>query len=149
VYLHSQDPYLPSDLQTHLSHVTPRVNFNAVSGPSPLNVNNLDQLGGDVYLTSNDDITTNPGWLKGNKPDGSGKTSGITSAVIVNDKGNGNVDAFYMYFYSYNWGGLVLGLSGLNFGKRFQCSHVIAKDFANTVLRKPRRRLGAQHGALL
>lgn len=107
---------MPSDLATHISHSNPQVNFNTVSAPSPLDLNNLNQLGGDVYLTSKDDITTNPAWLKGVRPDGSGKTDGSTAAVIVNDKGNGNVDAFYMYFYSYNWGGEVLGLSSLNFG---------------------------------
>ncbi|KAF2643474.1 hypothetical protein P280DRAFT_467495 [Massarina eburnea CBS 473.64] len=117
VYLHGQDPYLPSDFQTHLLHTTARVNYNVVEAPSPLDLNNLDALGIDVYLTSNDDITTNPGWIKGIKPDGNGKTdNGVTSAVIVNDKGNGNVDAFYMHFYSYNWGGLVLGMKDLNFG---------------------------------
>lgn len=116
VYLHAQDPYFPSDVQTHLSHITPRVDFNPVSAPNPLDVNSVSQLGGDVYLTSNDDVTTVPEWIKGNKPDGSGKTNGVTAAVIVNDKGNGNVDAFYMYFYSYNWGGLVAGLKDLNFG---------------------------------
>lgn len=84
---------------------------------SPLDLNNLEKLGNDVYLTSNDDITTNPDWIKGVKPDSNGKTEGITAAVIVNDKGNGNVDAFYMYFYTYNWGGLVLGWNALNFGK--------------------------------
>lgn len=96
VYLHGQDPYLPSDLNTHISHTTPEVNFKAVSAPSPLDLNTLNQLGGDVYLTSNDDITTNPDWIKGIKPDANGKTEGATAAVIVNDKGNGNVDAFYM-----------------------------------------------------
>jgi hypothetical protein len=90
--------------------------FNTVSAPSPLDINSLNQLGGDVYLTSKDDITTNPQWLKGNRPDGYGKTEGNTAAVIVNDKGDGNVDAFYMFFYTYNWGGEVLGLSSLNFG---------------------------------
>lgn len=107
---------MPSDLSTHISHTTPRVNFNTVPAPNPLDLNSLNQLGGDVYLTSNDDITTNPEWLKGVRPDGNGKTAGTTAAVIVNDKGNGDVDAFYMFFYTYNWGGEVLGLSSLNFG---------------------------------
>jgi hypothetical protein len=110
---------LPSDLQTHISHTTPRVNFNPVSAPSPLGLDNLDQLGSDVYLTSNDDVTTNPDWIKGIRPDSSGKTNGKTAAIVVNDKGNGNVDAFYFYFYTYNWGGLVakiLGINNLNFG---------------------------------
>jgi len=72
-----------------------------------------------VWLTSNDDVTQNPDWIKGVRPDSSGKTEGKTAAVVVNDKGNGNVDAFYFYFYTYNWGGLVakiLGFKGLNFG---------------------------------
>jgi hypothetical protein len=107
---------MPSDLNTHISHTDPRVNFNTVSAPNPLDLNSLNQLGGDVYLTSKDDITNNPEWLKGVRPDGNGKTEGTTAAVIVNDKGEGNVDAFYMFFYTYNWGGEVLGLSSLNFG---------------------------------
>ena len=82
--------------------------------PNPLTLDNLDQLnannGANVYLTSIDDITIQPLWLKGVEPDGSGKTNGATScAVIVNDRGNGLVDAFYMYFYAYNWGGRILG----------------------------------------
>lgn len=75
-------------------------------------------MGGDVYLTSNDDVTKNPQWIKGVKPDVNGKTNGaVTTAVIINEKGNGEVDAFYMYFYAYNYGGEVLGLSQLNFGE--------------------------------
>jgi hypothetical protein len=109
---------MPTDIQTFLDHTAPRVNFNEVPGPSkPLTTSNVNQLGSDVWLTSNDDVTTNPQWIKGTKPDASGKTNGATTAaVIVNDKGNGNVDAFYMYFYAYNYGGNVLGSSLLNFG---------------------------------
>lgn len=74
-------------------------------------------MGGDVWLTSNDDITKNPEWIKGTRPDGQGRTNGaVSAAVIVNDKGNGNVDAFYMYFYAYNYGGEVLKWKSLNFG---------------------------------
>ncbi|KAF2104779.1 hypothetical protein NA57DRAFT_70985 [Rhizodiscina lignyota] len=121
VWLHSEDPYNPSDLATHISHTQPENNFTVVDGaPSPLtvdNLNSLNNLGGtSIYLTSKDDVTTNPSWLNGQSPDSSGSTgNAITCAVIVNDKGDGNVDAFYMYFYSYNWGGEVVVL-GLNVG---------------------------------
>jgi hypothetical protein len=129
IYLHSQDPYLPSDFQTHLSHSTPKVNFEAVEGPESLDLNNLDQLGREVWLTSNDDVTQIPDWIRGNRPDENGKTEGTTAAVVVADKGDGVVDAFYFYFFTYNWGGLVakiLGFSNLNFGKRNnQCNSSI------------------------
>jgi hypothetical protein len=95
------------------------VNYIEVSGaPSPLDLNSVNSLGADVYITSKDDVTKNPQWIKGVKPNGEGKTEGaVTAAVIVTDKGNGNVDAFYMYFYAYNYGGNVLGSSKLNFGE--------------------------------
>lgn len=115
VWLHSTETYFPSDIASQLDHTQPEVNFAVVNGyPTPLTLNNLDALnsegGKSIYLTSKDDVTTNPSWLNGAKPDGSGKTNGATSlAVIVNDRGNGRVDAFYMYFYAYNWGGRVLG----------------------------------------
>jgi hypothetical protein len=121
---------MPTDIKVFLDNTTPKVNFNEVSGPSkPLTQDNLNQLGSDVYLTSNDDVTKNPTWIKGTKPDSNGKTNNaITAAVIVNDKGNGNVDAFYMYFYAYNYGGEVLGWSALNFG-----NHV--GDWEHTMVR--------------
>ncbi|KAF2007248.1 hypothetical protein P154DRAFT_453943 [Amniculicola lignicola CBS 123094] len=118
VYLHSKEQYFPSDIQAQLSNSIPRVQFNPVTnGPNPLSLNNLNSLDSGSWLTSKDDITNNPTWIKGVKPDNTGKTNNaVTAAVIVNDKGNGNVDAFYMYFYAYNWGGEVLGWSALQFG---------------------------------
>jgi hypothetical protein len=118
VYLHSSEKYFPSDIAAQVANTIPQVNFAPVANaPNPLDLNNLNQLGADVYLTSKDDVTKNPAWIMGVKPDASGKTQGaVTATVIVNDKGNGNVDAFYMYFYANNWGGTVLGFPQLNFG---------------------------------
>lgn len=115
MYLHSAEAYNPSDIGAQLANTEPKVNYQVVTGaPSPLTLDNFDQLNGlggsNIYLTSKVDITTNPQWLYGVRPDSTGKTNGATTcAIIVNDKGNGIVDAFYMYFYAYNWGGKVLG----------------------------------------
>lgn len=117
MYLDSKDPYLPSDISEQVINTTPNLELNPLpagaSLPSPLTLDNLDQLnafgtnGTNVYLTSKNDITKNPAWLRGLEPDVNGKTAGKTCAIIVADKGNGRVDAFYMYFYAFNWGGVV------------------------------------------
>ncbi len=113
-YLHSQEQYFPSDIGSQLAHTEPRVNYTLITNISdPLSLDNLDQLnqfgrgGQDVYLTSVDDIETNPVWLDGVKPDSNGLTDGaISSAVIVNDHKDGVVDVFYFYFYAYDFGGV-------------------------------------------
>lgn len=118
VYLYSTDPYRPSDIGAQLENTHPEVNFGTVDGaPNPLTLDNLSQLndlGGDneVFLTSKRDITTNPAYLEGVAPDDSGKTGdAVTCAIIVNDHGDGTVDAFYMYFYAYDFGGVYVGLN--------------------------------------
>ncbi|KAE9961246.1 hypothetical protein EG328_004402 [Venturia inaequalis] len=117
VYLHTQEPYMPSDIGAQVTNSKPKLEFADIPNvPSPLNLDNLDVLnnfgnkGVNIYLTSNDDITKNPPWIKGVKPNANGKTEGAKScAVIVVDKGNGMVDAFYMYYFAFNYGGIVLG----------------------------------------
>ena len=118
VYLYTSDGYRPSDIGTQLVHTRPELNFTTITGtPKPLtldNVNDLNNLhgenGSDVYLTAKGDISQNPTWLNGVKPDSDGKTDGASScAIIVNDHGDGLVDAFYMYFYAFNQGGTYLG----------------------------------------
>jgi hypothetical protein len=118
LYLHSKEEHFPTDLSTFLSHTTPKINYAAVPNtPNPLTLSNLSQLGSDVYLTSNDDVTTNPAWLKGTAPDGDGAIrSAKTATIIINEKKDNSIDVFYFYFYAFNPGTSVLGLSALNFG---------------------------------
>lgn len=117
VYLFSGDPYRPSDIGAQLTNTQPDLNSTPITnGPSPLTLNNLNDLnnlgGSNVYLTSKTDVTTNPAYLKGVTPDAIGKTNGAVScAIVVNDHGNGNVDAFYFYFYAFNFGGVYVGLT--------------------------------------
>jgi len=101
----------------------PEIACKPTSISSPLlSLENLDQLnnmgskgGDDVFLTSTADITTKPQWLEGVKPNeegrigrGDGGGDGKTAVVIVVDKGGGVVDAFWFYFWAFNFGGLVL-----------------------------------------
>jgi hypothetical protein len=114
VWLDKHEAYFPSDIQGQIDHTHPTINFNPVAGaPSPLNVNNLgalNSLGAGIYLSSNDDFTTNPSWLAGIRPDSNAVTQGIKScAIITTDHGNGAVDAYYMYFYAYNQGNTIFG----------------------------------------
>ena len=115
VWLYSQETYFPSDIGAQLENTTPENNFVKVPNvPNPLTLSNLDQLnaldGSSIYLTSNEDVTTHPAWLNGIKPDSMGKSGdAVSCAIITNDRGGGELDAFYMYFYAYNWGGVVLG----------------------------------------
>jgi hypothetical protein len=125
VYLDQNEVFLPSDIQAQLNNTYPTLNFTQLPKadvPSPLLLSDLEQLnipgncGQDlndcpIYLTSKDDVTTNPSWLYGVLPDPvTGKTAGARSCgIIVNDHGGGIVDAYYMYFYAFNLGETVLG----------------------------------------
>lgn len=115
VYLHENETYFPADWASQLLHTVPEINYTQVtSTPSPLTLDNLSSLnspnGTSVYLTSIDDVSKNPSWLGGVKPDASGLTSDTVSCVIItHDRGNGTLDAFYVYFYAFNLGDFVLG----------------------------------------
>jgi hypothetical protein len=111
VFLDTHDKYFPSDLATHLMNTHPEVNFKKVdAGSEPLTLKNLDSLnklgGSEIYLTSNDDVAKLPKYLTGDRPDSKTlKTTDAKScAIILVDKGNEIMDAFYMYFYTFNQG---------------------------------------------
>ncbi|KAJ5692340.1 hypothetical protein N7462_001763 [Penicillium macrosclerotiorum] len=132
VWLHSQDPYRPGDLQAQLDNTIPKVNWTAIqNAPSPVTLDNLDQLNSlgntSVYLTSHEgiDASPEPAWFRGITPDSQGRTgNGTGSAIIVVDHGSGNVDAFYFYFFAYNKGDKVLGLEfGDHIGDWYGAQH--------------------------
>lgn len=102
-YLYSGETWWPSDVATHMEHVTPEVEYVAVE--SNVTLETLDELASDVFLTSNDNVEDNPAWLLStdNTPDSSGYSSAPATIIVV-EKDDGIVDAFYFYFYSYNHG---------------------------------------------
>lgn len=112
----THDEYFPSDLATHIKNTHPEVKFKAVEKVSdPLTLANLDSLnklgGSDMYLTSNEDVTKLPAYLHGSRPDPKTlqTTDAKSCAVILVDRGNEIVDAFYMYFYTFNQGPILGG----------------------------------------
>ncbi|KAF1809910.1 hypothetical protein P152DRAFT_476043 [Eremomyces bilateralis CBS 781.70] len=113
VYLHSKDPYRPSDIAAHLANTSPKHNYEPIAfSPNLETLSRLNGMGSSIYLASNDDVTTDPPWLKGAQLDANGGSlDAKTAAIIVHDRGNDEVDAFYMYFYSYNLGSMVFGQS--------------------------------------
>ena len=122
VYLFSGEAYFPSDIGAQVTNTAPAINRTLVSTPPSVDLSNLDQLnnipnsnnGANIYLTSKQDPTTDPRpeFLYGVKPDSSGKTgSAISSTIITVDHGNGTLDAFYFYFYAFDFGGVYFGLN--------------------------------------
>ena len=102
-YLHSSEKYWPSDVKTHLASVIPQVNFKPVSGTP--NLQNLSFLSNDVSLTATGDILDpNYAFLTSTygKPDNS--VSQAPGTIIAVEKAGGIVDAFYFYFYTWNYG---------------------------------------------
>ncbi|POS82778.1 hypothetical protein EPUL_006120 [Erysiphe pulchra] len=115
VFLDKNEKYFPSDIAKHIENTTPFINKTAINPPPSVTVENLDSLNQynvnetKVYLTLKEPVENNPTFLLGTQPDENGKTVDATSCVvIVTDRGDGTVDAFYMYFYSFDKGNIVL-----------------------------------------
>ena len=102
-YLFSKEQYWPSDVSAHLQKVVPEVSFAAVGGPPTLQT--LPTFGNNVYLTAVDDALAHktPFFTSvvGKPVDG---LSAAPATIIVVEKPGGITDAFYFYFYSFNFG---------------------------------------------
>ena len=167
VHLYSGEEYWPCDMGEHLHHVTPELNFTPVQAgwqhPGLDNLSDLNrwEYGRHIFLTSNDNVENHPEWLMGEKnipvaPTASewqvennsppqaakhkvqGGRSDAPAVLVVVNKGNGVVDAFWFFFYSFNLGNMVI----LRFG-----NHV--GDWEHTVVRfhngKPKAIFVSEH----
>ncbi|KAI4522055.1 hypothetical protein K525DRAFT_223654 [Schizophyllum commune Loenen D] len=124
--LYSDEGWWPSDISTHLAHVTPKASLlsasklvvsrstdidqvDSVAVADSVTLATLNSITADAFLTSNDDVEDDPAWLTStdNMPDGNG-LSWAPATIIAADKGD-FVDVFYFYFYSYNHGTTFLG----------------------------------------
>ena len=102
-YLHSDEQYWPSDVAVHLPKVIQEVNFTAVGGPPTLQT--LSTLASNVYLTAIDDVIAHDTEFFRStvgKPQNGVSVAPVT--IIVAEKPGGITDAFYFYFYSFNYG---------------------------------------------
>lgn len=98
IHLWSREEFWPSDPAIHLQHVAAKKDdfSNDTAAPNQLTLSNLDYPGSSesTYLTGNDDVETEPEWLRSTygKP-GYGGRSAAPSAIIAVDK------VFYSIFY--------------------------------------------------
>jgi len=102
-YLHSSEQYWPTDIAVHLPKVIPQVNFKPVGGTPTLQ--SLSTLANDAYLTAVGDVLAhNTEFFKSTVGKPENGASAAPATIIVVEKPEGITDAFYFYFYSWNYG---------------------------------------------
>jgi hypothetical protein len=114
-WLYSDEPYMPTRLETFLDHTQAYYNFDIlpeeVRKPTADNIaSTLNPYGKYVFLTSDDDPDEYPFWMEAANyaPDDEGFTKAECFLFVV-DKGE-YVDAFWFFFYAFNLGNQVLGV---------------------------------------
>lgn len=125
VHLYSEEKYWPSDIKEYVKnfHLEDK-NKNRINVPQPLSLNDLKfeydhkldngtsvkLNSAELFMTSNDDFNFDPSWLIGYQPEyGTGLIKNGPAILIIVDKGNGWVDAYWFYFYPFNWGPFIMG----------------------------------------
>lgn len=116
VHLYTEEKYLPYDIAKFLTnfHVEYDNGTTVPGTEADFDIHKLAQLPKlpDLYLTANSDFDLDPEWITGvkNKPSLiNGEIKDAPATLIVVDKGNGWVDAYWFYFYSFNLGPFVMG----------------------------------------
>lgn len=126
VHLYSEERYWPSDIAEYVTHfdINDAQGNNVTDPLEALTLYNLRQYyyytlangthtnisSDDTFLTSRDDFDIDPKWLLGSRPEyGTGHIKNGPAVLVVMDKGNGWVDAFWFYFYPFNLGPYIMG----------------------------------------
>lgn len=101
-YLNSAEKWFPSDIATHVQHMSMEADHVNVS--TTVTLEKLLDYSSDDYMTSYDNVEDDPAWLLSTygTPDSTGY-SAAPATIIAVDKTD-YVDVFYFYFYSYNHG---------------------------------------------
>ncbi|KAK9476452.1 hypothetical protein V1514DRAFT_369628 [Lipomyces japonicus] len=117
VHLYSEEVYLPCDVRDFVSHMYPVLNSENITDrlniKLPMTMRDVGRLprDADIYLTSDSDFDVDPDWVTGigNRPSIETGLNPAPAVLIVFDKGDGWVDSFWFYFYSFNLGPFVMG----------------------------------------
>lgn len=115
VHLYSEEEYLPYDIAEFVKHfdISDRKGRIVYEGPLDINVDFVKLQGQrtrSLYFSSRDNVDSKSKWLMGHRPDyGTGYISKAPAVLIVIDKGNGWVDAYWFYFYAFNLGPYITG----------------------------------------
>lgn len=119
VHLYSEETYWPADISEFIKHFDVRAANGTVIEEAPVDLCDLKANfkysegsipSGETFLTSLDDFDKDPSWLLGHEPNyGSGEIAKAPAILIVVDKGNGWVDAYWFYFYAFNLGPFIMG----------------------------------------
>lgn len=122
VHLYSEERYMPYDIKDFVNHFRPIYkNGTHLEYSEPLTLQQLSKLdnihthrpkSSKVFLEALDDFDADPEWITGlkNQPDFYSGRCPAPATLVVVDKGNGWVDAYWFYFYSFNLGPFVMGL---------------------------------------
>jgi hypothetical protein len=116
VHLYSEETYWPYGIEDYVPHFTLKDGSHRNVSKGALKLQDLEDYRryglGELFLTAKDDFDNDPPWITGreNIPDiESGRIRDAPATCIVVDKGDGVVDAFWFYFYSFNLGPFVMG----------------------------------------
>lgn len=106
VWLHSEEKYFPGDVYEYCQHFD-IFDKNDKSTKYNGNIADLGKYHGDEFTMVATEDWTESSWIYGNKPEKEGYCEAPATLIVV-DKGNGWIDAFWFYFYPFNLGPKVL-----------------------------------------